>query len=133
MGKRNTSRRLAMQAIYQAELAQIEVEQALENITDSEKFIPETIEFAKQLALASWRSRKELDQIISKLAIDWSIDRIGKVDRSILRLAIQEIKMGETPASVIINEAVELAKKYSSTEAAKFINGILGSYVREPS
>ena len=130
MGKRSTSRRLAMQALYQADLAGIEIEVALQNISESEKFIPETLDFARVLAKAAWGAKEELDQIISDLAIDWPLDRIGKVDRSILRLAIQELKIGETPASVIINEAIELAKKYSGEEAAKFINGILGAYVR---
>ncbi|OGC23924.1 transcription antitermination factor NusB [candidate division WOR-1 bacterium RIFOXYB2_FULL_42_35] len=130
MGKRNTSRRLAMQALYQADLAKIDTKTALENITEADKYIPETLEFAASLANAAWAGKEGLDQVISQFSIDWSLDRIGKVDRSILRLAIQEIKMGDTPASVIINEAVELAKKYSGQEAAKFINGILGSYVR---
>lgn len=131
MGKRSTARRLAMQAIYQADLAGIEIETALQNISESEKFIPETLDFAGQLARSVWDARKELDKVISGLSIDWSLDRIGKVDRSVLRLAIQELKMGETPTSVIINEAVELAKKYSGEKAAKFINGILGAYVRK--
>ncbi|MEE8638587.1 MAG: transcription antitermination factor NusB [Candidatus Margulisiibacteriota bacterium] len=130
MGKRSTARRLAMQALYQAELAGLEVEIALQNIFESEKFIPETLDFAGFLARETWGAREEIDKIISELAIDWSLDRIGKVDRSILRLAIQELRIGETPVSVIINEAVELAKKYSGEETAKFINGILGAYVR---
>lgn len=131
MGKRSTARRLAMQALYQAELAGIEVETALKNISDNEKFIPETVDFGASLALAAWSQRAELDKIIQKMAIDWPLDRIGKVDRSILRLAISELKLGDTPDSVIINEAVELAKKYSGEESAKFINGILGAYVRQ--
>lgn len=130
MGKRNTSRRLAMQALYQADLAKSDAKTALKNISETEKYIPETLEFAASLTNATWEAREEIDQIISKLSIDWPLDRLGKVDRSILRLAIQEIKMGETPASVVINEAVELAKKYSGQEAAKFINGILGAFVR---
>lgn len=130
MGKRSTSRRLAMQALYQAELAGAEIETALENISGSEKFIPETLGFAGRLAKATWAERVSIDKAIEGLAIDWPLDRIGKVDRSILRLAIQELNMKETPASVVINEAVELAKKYSGAEAAKFINGILGAYVR---
>lgn len=130
MGKRNTARRLAMQALYQSDLSGIDAETALKNIFESEKFIPETTQFAEFLAKAAWADRENLDRTISELAIDWPLDRIGKVDRSILRLSIQELKMGETPVSVIINEAVELAKKYSSFEAAKFINGILGAYVR---
>lgn len=130
MGKRSTARRLAAQALYQADLAGIEIKEALKNITETEKFIPETIAFAAYLAESTWKAREEIDQVISKLSIDWPLDRIGKVDGGILRLAMQEIKMGETPVSVVINEAVELAKKYSTSEAAKFINGILGAYAR---
>lgn len=131
MGKRSTSRRLAMQALYQAEISGMEIEGALRNVFESEKFIPETKDFASSLARAAWEDREAIDKIIADLAIDWPLDRIGKVDRGILRLAIQELKMGETPASVVIDEAVELAKKYSSGEAAKFINGILGTYLRK--
>ncbi len=131
MGKRSTGRRLALQALYQADMTGIEIGAALKNILESENFISETSNFATQLATATWQVRDETDKMISKLAIGWPLDRIGKVDRNILRLAIQEIKLGETPVSVVINEAVELAKKYSSPEAAKFINGILGTYARE--
>jgi N utilization substance protein B len=130
MGKRSTSRRLAMQAIYQAEMSGMSAGEALKNILEAEKFIPETREFAEKLAEAAWQEREENDKIISSLAKEWPLERIGKVDRSILRLAIHEIKSGETPASVAINEAVELAKKYSGEEAAKFVNGILGAYFR---
>ena len=130
MGKRNTARRLAMQALYQADLSGIDIGTALDNISESEKFIPETLEFGTSLAKAAWEKRAEVDKIIASLAIDWPLDRISKVDRAILRLAIEELKIGETPTSVVINEAVELAKKYSGQDAAKFINGILGAYVR---
>ncbi len=133
MGKRSTSRRLAMQAIYQAEIGKIEVSQAIQNLIEAEPFIPETINFASELAEATWKNRDQIDKTIGKYAIDWSLDRIGKVDRSILAIAIEELSQGKTPASVVINEAVELAKKYSTPEAAKFINGILGAYLRDQS
>lgn len=120
-----------MQVLYQADLAGSDPETALKNISDNEKFIPETVEFATQLANAAWDEREELDKTISSLAIDWPIDRIGKVDRSVLRLALHELRRKETPPAVVINEAIELAKKYSSQEAAKFINGILGAYLRK--
>ena len=120
-----------MQALYQAEIAGTDIKEALDNITESEKFIPETTDFANTLAKAAWDSRRELDKTIESLAIDWPLDRIGKVDRSILRLSIQELKDKETPDSVVINEAVELAKKYSGEESAKFIIGILGTFVRQ--
>lgn len=131
MGKRSTSRRLAMQAVYQAEVSGIGIDEALKNLLEEEKYIPETVGFAQKLARAAWEKIKENDKIIEKLSVDWPLDRIGKVDHSILRLALYEIDAGETPASVVIDEAVELAKKYSSSEAAKFINGILGAYLRK--
>ncbi len=130
MGKRTTGRRLAMQALYSAEISNIDALKALENITAEEKFISETLDFAQHLAEEVWKRKDEIDAIIKQYAIDWSLDRIGRVDRAVLRLAIAELILKETPNSVIINEAVELAKKYSSQEAAKFINGILGTYVR---
>ena len=131
MGKRSTARRLAMQALYQADLSSADIDTALKNISESENFIPETLAFAKELAQAAWAAKDMSDQVIEDLAIDWSLDRIGKVDRAVLRLAIQELNAGGTPVSVVINEAVELAKKYSGDESAKFINGILGAYLRK--
>src|SRR3989338_1834801 len=109
MGKRRTSRRLAMQAVYQAEISNIGIDEALQNVHSSESFIPETTDFAGDLAKKTWENREALDKIIVGLAIDWPMDRIGKVDRSILRLALQELSMKETPASVVIDDAVELA------------------------
>ncbi|MBU1027342.1 MAG: transcription antitermination factor NusB [Candidatus Margulisbacteria bacterium] len=131
MGKRSTSRRVAMQAIYQADIGGFDIETAVKNIIESEKFIPETVEFAEYLARKAWEAKEESDQDITRLAIDWPLDRISKVDRSILRLAIKELRLKETPDSVIINEAIELAKKYSGEESSRFINGILGAFVRQ--
>lgn len=131
MGKRSTSRRIAMQAIYQAEMVGIPIQDALDNILSEEDFIPETKDFAVSLAAGSWKEKEKWDEIISELAIDWPLDRIGKVDRAILRLALYELEVKETPTSVAIDEAVELAKKYSTEEAAKFVNGILGTYLKK--
>lgn len=68
----------------------------------------------------------EIDALIAACAKGWDPERMNKVDLAILRLAVYEIKYGETPVGVAINEAVELAKKFSSDEAPAFINGILG-------
>lgn len=120
-----------MQALYQAEIAGGDIDAAIANVAETEKFIPATRDFAAQLAKQAWQSKAAIDQIISQFAIDWPLERIGKVDRAILCLAIEELRLKETPDSVIINEAVELAKKYAGADAAKFINGILGAYVRQ--
>ncbi len=74
----------------------------------------------------------EIDDLISRLAKNWKITRISKVDLSILRLSIGEIRyLDDIPLSASINEAVELAKKYGSEDSGKFINGILGKIVKE--
>ena len=119
-----------MQALYQAEQSGNEIGQVIENLLAEEKYIPETRDFCKRLATAAWADHLAADKIVQNMSADWPLDRIGKVDLSILRLAFYELKEESTPASVVIDEAVELAKKYSTTEAAKFINGILGAYLR---
>lgn len=75
---------------------------------------------------------EEINQIIKKYAIGWTVDRIAKVDLAILQLALVEIQyIEDIPYNVSINEAVELAKKYSGDESTSFINGILGRFVEE--
>lgn len=87
--------------------------------------------FAARLALGTEETREQSDQVITQYAIGWKLKRIPKVTLSILRLAIYEMNHAEEiPVSVTINEAVELAKKYSTKEDASFINGVLGSYSR---
>ncbi len=131
MGSRSTARRLAMQAIYQADVSGTDIKQAIDNILESEKFIKDTANYATVLAARAWEDRQKSDAAIKRLSKDWPLDRIGRVDLAILRLALSELAAGENPGSVVIDEAVELAKKFSGTEAAKFINGILGSYLTE--
>lgn len=95
------------------------------DINDENK---EYIEWARQ---STKEHQEDVDKVISEFAKGWTIDRMNRVDVSILRLAITEIMFREDVTSAIaINEAVELAKKYSTDEAPQFINGILGAYVR---
>lgn len=88
-------------------------------------------EYAIELYHGVLEHQNELDEIISSFSRSWKINRIPKVNISILRLAIYEMKyVDDVPDSVAINEAVELCKKYSSKEDSSFVNGILGSYSR---
>ena len=73
---------------------------------------------------------EEIDTILAAAAKGWDVERMNKVDLAILRLAVYEMKFGEVPVGVAINEAVELAKKFSSDEAPAFINGVLGKVSR---
>lgn len=87
--------------------------------------------FAARLALGVEAHQEQCDQVIAQYAIGWKLNRIPKVTLSILRMALYEMDYAEEiPVSVTINEAVELAKKYSTKEDAAFINGVLGTYSR---
>ena len=88
-------------------------------------------EFANSLAIQAWDKLEEIDALIEKYAIGWRKNRISRVSLAVLRLAICEMLYREDiPASVSINEAVELCKKYGGEDDFAFVNGILGSYVK---
>ncbi|MBU0686464.1 MAG: transcription antitermination factor NusB [Candidatus Margulisbacteria bacterium] len=132
MGKRSTARRLAMQALFQSDLSGYDIDKTLKDTFDTGEFIDDTKSFSTELAKGTWDHKDEIDKTISAQAVDWSLERMGVVDRNILRLGIFELKYQKgTPASVIINEAVELAKKFGSDDSAKFINGILGALAKK--
>src|ERR1700730_15910995 len=84
--------------------------------------------FANQLLEGAARNSTDLDEIISKHAANWRLERVAAIDRAILRLALFEMRTSDTPRKVVIDEAIELAKKFSSEEAGGFVNGILDTY-----
>lgn len=88
-------------------------------------------DYARKLYLGVCNNQDKIDEIISNYSTGWKLSRISKVNISILRIAVYEMKFeSETPDSVAINEAVELAKRFSGKEDAAFVNGVLGSYSR---
>ena len=87
--------------------------------------------YARQLAEGASARSDELDAAISAAARDWPADRLGAVERNVLRIALYELEEGLVPAEVAIDEAIRLAKRYATEEAARLINGILGRIVRE--
>jgi transcription antitermination protein NusB len=88
-------------------------------------------EYARELAEGVAARAAELDERITAASEGWAADRLGAVERNVLRVAIYELDTGSVPPEVAINEAVELAKRYASDEAAKLVNGILGRIQRE--
>jgi N utilization substance protein B len=82
---------------------------------------------ARSLASGTWALRTELDAELSGAAARWRVERMPAVDRNILRLALYELRHLDTPVAVVISEAVELAKKYSTTRSGGFVNGVLGN------
>jgi N utilization substance protein B len=87
--------------------------------------------FSRELAEAVIERHEELDARITASADDWTADRLGALERNILRMAILELDRGEVPGEVAIDEAVSLAKRYSSEDAGRLVNGILGHIVKE--
>jgi transcription antitermination protein NusB len=87
--------------------------------------------FAQELAEGVLAKASELDERISAAAIGWPADRLGAVERNVLRVALFELDRGEPPVEVVLDEAVRLSKRYASEDAAKLVNGILGRIVRE--
>ena len=87
--------------------------------------------YARAVAEGVIEGHEELDRRITDAADEWTADRLGALERNILRMAIRELDEGETPVEVAINEAVALAKRYSSEDAGKLVNGILGRIEKE--
>lgn len=87
--------------------------------------------YTLQLADAVTEHASELDERITSASDDWTADRLGAVERNVLRVALEELDEGEVPVEVVLDEAVTLAKRYASEDAARLVNGILGKLVRE--
>jgi N utilization substance protein B len=88
-------------------------------------------DYTRQLAEAVSERAVELDERITSASDDWTADRLGAVERNVLRVALEELDEGAVPVEVVLDEAVRLAKRYASEDAARLVNGILGKLVRE--
>ena len=91
----------------------------------------EVDEYTRHLADAVTEHAAVLDARITSASDDWTADRLGAVERNVLRVALEELDEGEVPMEVVLDEAVTLAKRYASEDAARLVNGILGKLVRE--
>lgn len=133
MGKRNTGRKLAMQLLYQAEISKRQATyEVREDFFDHHQVVlAETRSWASELVEGVNRHRQECDALIEKYAIGWSLDRLRPVDLCILRLAFYELLYTESGHGVVINEAIEIARRYAAAESPKFLNGILGKYIED--
>lgn len=129
---RNKARLLAMQALFQLDKGGEGVQLVLDSGFEEESYEDKDKEYLDHLVGEVIRNKEQIDNYISKYSIDWDIGRLGKVERSILRLSIGEMLfVKDVPVSVSINEAVRMAKKYGADNASRFLNGILGKFVRE--
>jgi N utilization substance protein B len=126
MGTRRKSRELALQSLYQSEFAGIPVLEALQHLQDHFEANRRAYSYAHDLVVGITDHWQEINERIEEHASNWRMDRMSLVDRNIMRVAIFELCYKEdVPNSVAINEAIEVAKRYSTDEAGPFINGIL--------
>lgn len=128
---RHRARELVLQALYALETSSESKEQIAENVIVDADLPKEALEFGRFLFAKVIDGSEWADGEIVKLAHNWKLDRIALIDRTILRMAMIELKvMVDVPVKVVINEALELAKAYSTGESSRFINGVLDTFVK---
>ncbi|HEV2912167.1 MAG TPA: transcription antitermination factor NusB [Pyrinomonadaceae bacterium] len=134
MGSRRKARECALQMLFAADIADTRADELVRSFWDElsdEDTEPAAREFATRLATGTLAHLAELDERIRSRAEHWRISRMAVVDRNILRLAVYEFLHEPTPRTVAINEALEIARRFSTYEATQFINGILDAIKRD--
>jgi transcription antitermination factor NusB len=132
MGKRRKAREIVLQALYEAEFSEKPREEIFANQLERRGPAEDTAEHAQALFYATIEHLEDLDDRIESSLQNWDMERVALIDKNILRFALAEILyFEEVPSKVIINEAIEIAHRYSSSDAGRFINGILDRFVKE--
>ena len=125
MGERHRARELALQMLYRHELSGGDLEAMVDDFDELRKASEGTRLFAMNLAKGVLDNLDALDRDLSIQTANWRLERLAAVDRNILRLAAFELLHLETPPAVVIDEAIELAKRFGAGESARFVNGVL--------
>jgi N utilization substance protein B len=132
MSSRHRAREYVLKALYALELGEQSLEEIQKTVIEQAGISKPGFEFARNLFIKVATNIPQIDGYITKLATNWDIDRLAVVDKNILRMAICEVEnMPDIPVKVAINEAIELAKKYSTLESTSFVNGILDKVMKD--
>ncbi|MDC1153556.1 transcription antitermination factor NusB [Nitrospinaceae bacterium] len=132
MGKRRTARELALKFLYQTEFNSNSPDSELNSFCDRANVSEEVQNFTQALIKNILFHKKEVDELLEKISANWAPDRMAVIDKNILRLGICELLFDPTtPPKVVINEAVEIAKKFGTEESPDFINGILDKVFKD--
>lgn len=126
-GGRHLARDLALQALYQSDITGDAIARAVVQLVEDPATSERTdMAYFRHLAMEVWAHRPELDQWITRVAENWALDRVSVVERNILRLGIYELLWArDVPGRVIINEAIELSKRYGGEGSHRFVNGVM--------
>ncbi len=130
---RRQAREMALQTLYQLDFNPTEPESALAAAVEEAGAVDEkTRVYATGLVRGALANRQAIDDVISRVSSEWRLERMASVDRNIARIAIFEMRFSDEnlSANVVINEAVELAKTFGTDDSSRFVNGILGSLVK---
>lgn len=140
--KRRLAREIAVQSLYQMEMNEVSAEEAVamllaeareENEAGAGKLdAGETGEFAKELVHGVLERKSAIDEMLQQYLTGWQVDRLSKVDHQVLRLACYELVFRtDVPPKAVVNEAIELSKRFGTDESGKFVNGVLGRLIAE--
>ena len=126
------ARARALQAIYAWDLrGEQDLARVSSQIWDDLAVAPEERQIAGRLLWTLQQQRAELDRDLAEVTTNWRLERLGVIDRSVLRLAASELSRGETPTRVVLREAIRLAERYGNPESARFVNGVLDALARK--
>ena len=132
MGKRRKARESTLQILFQLEFDDTQPEKVIDSFWLNQKATKEIREHSRWLVEGIRLHRESIDRLIQSVSANWRVSRMAIVDRNVLRIAVFELLHGEEIApAIVINEAIEIAKKYSSEEGATFVNGILDAVRKE--
>ena len=132
MGKRRSSRELALKFLYQFELNGGDLDEQIKLFLERNSSQEAVAIFMKELVVSLIDKMEEIDEIIQKFSDHWILDRMTVIDRNILRMGACELLFNfSTPPKVVINEAIDIAKKYGNEDSPEFVNGILDKVYNE--
>jgi transcription antitermination protein NusB len=132
MGLRRIARECALQMLFELDVGKNSKDEILRTFWQMNEQPIKVREFANQLFVGTIRQLKEIDKVIQQHTKHWRLNRMAAVDRNVIRLAVFEfLSGGKTPETVVINEALDIARKFSTQESAQFVNGILDSIKNE--
>lgn len=131
MGARRKARELALQMLFQHDVAGNEPDDIIETFEDIQRVRPNIREFAIRVFRGTLEKQTEIDKIVVEQAENWRLSRMPVVDRNLIRMAIYEMMyLDETPKLVILDEAIEIAKRFGTEKSSQFINGILDGVLK---
>ncbi|MFC0231676.1 transcription antitermination factor NusB [Bhargavaea ullalensis] len=125
--KRHEAREKAMQTLFQLDSTEMSPEEAMTHIVGEERD-----SFYSELVNGTFENRAAIDESLRTKLENWTLDRLPKVERTVLRMAVYELNYMEgTPAKVVLNEAIELCKTFGDETSGRFVNGVLSKYTKE--